>query len=144
MMNPHNRPQKQPPSETFSAEQVQSAIRDGGKALVELAERVGKQIKNEGLATNQIRNIYGMVKRMEMRMKAPQQSDTGWNWHHELMMLKPKMAYAAARASGRGAKTLAKVLSYAIDEVGDDRTKFPRFVDLFEAILAYHKAAGGK
>ncbi|CUU34968.1 MAG: type III-A CRISPR-associated protein Csm2 [Fimbriimonadales bacterium] len=143
-MNQHNRPQNRPQSETPPAEEVQRAIRDGGKALVDLAERVGRQVKNEGLTTNQIRNIYGIVKQMEMRMKAPQQSDTGWNWYHELMMLKPKMAYAAARASGRGAETLAKVLSVAIDEVGSDRGKFPRFVDLFEAILAYHKAAGGK
>lgn len=65
-------------------------------------------------------------------------------WQHELVMLKPKMAYVAARANTQGAKTLAQVLSYAIDAVGSDYTKFARFVDLFEAILAYHKAAGGK
>jgi CRISPR-associated protein Csm2 len=59
-------------------------------------------------------------------------------------MLKPKMAYAAARAQGQGAKILTSVLSHAIDAVGSDASKFPRFVDLFEAILAYHKAAGGK
>ncbi|HEX9000884.1 MAG TPA: type III-A CRISPR-associated protein Csm2, partial [Blastocatellia bacterium] len=28
--------------------------------------------------------------------------------------------------------------------VGEDKEKFERFVDFFEAILAYHKAAGGK
>jgi len=28
--------------------------------------------------------------------------------------------------------------------VGTDEQKFARFVDLFEAILAYHVAAGGK
>ena len=59
-------------------------------------------------------------------------------------MVKPKMAYAAARASGQGAKILARVLSHAIDEVGSDARKFARFVDLFEAILAYHKDEGGK
>lgn len=122
------------PPDQVSADQVQRAIYEGGRALVELAERVGKQVKNEGLTTNQIRNIYGLVKKMEMK---------GFS-AHELMMLKPKMAYAAARASGRGAQILSKVLSHAIDAVGSDASKFPRFVDLFEAILAYHKAAGGK
>lgn len=122
------------PPDQVSADQVQRAIHEGGRALVELAERVGKQVKNEGLTTNQIRNIYGLVKKMEMK---------GFS-AHELMMLKPKMAYAAARASGRGAQILSKVLSHAIDAVGSDASKFPRFVDLFEAILAYHKAAGGK
>jgi len=122
------------PPDQVSADQVQRAIHEGGRALVELAERVGRQVKNEGLTTNQIRNIYGLVKKMEMK---------GFS-AHELMMLKPKMAYAAARASGRGAQILSKVLSHAIDAVGSDASKFPRFVDLFEAILAYHKAAGGK
>lgn len=122
------------PPDQVSADQVQRAIHEGGRALVELAERVGKQVKNDGLTTNQIRNIYGLVKKMEMK---------GFS-AHELMMLKPKMAYAAARASGRGAQILSKVLSDAIDAVGSDASKFPRFVDLFEAILAYHKAAGGK
>lgn len=122
------------PPDQVSADQVQRAIHEGGRALVELAERVGKQVKNDGLTTNQIRNIYGLAKKMEMK---------GFS-AHELMMLKPKMAYAAARASGRGAQILSKVLSDAIDAVGSDASKFPRFVDLFEAILAYHKAAGGK
>ncbi|MFQ3610511.1 MAG: type III-A CRISPR-associated protein Csm2 [Fimbriimonadales bacterium] len=104
---------------------------------MKLAEEVGRQVKTEGLTTSQIRNIYGMVKKMEMRQGMS-------DWHHELVMLKPKMAYAAARATGKGAKTLAHVLSTAIDAVGEDREMFKRFVDLFEAILAYHKAAGGK
>ncbi len=121
----------------FSSQEIQSAIRNGGNALVKLAEEVGRQVKREGLTTSQIRNIYGMVKKMEMRQDMS-------DWHHELVMLKPKMAYAAARASGEGAKTLARVLSEAINAVGSDREMFKRFVDLFEAILAYHKAAGGK
>jgi CRISPR-associated protein Csm2 len=139
-----NQQQNRPQSEPFTVEEVQRAIREGGRALVELAERVGRSVKKEGLTTNQIRNIYGFVKQIEMRMKAAQRQNTAGNWEHELVMLKPKMAYAAARASGRGAEILARVLSHAIDEVGSDARKFARFVDLFEAILAYHKEAGGR
>jgi CRISPR-associated protein Csm2 len=138
MNQQQNRPQGRPQSESYSPDQVQRAIREGGRALVELAERVGRQVKNEGLTTSQIRNIYGLVMQMEMEMRK------GSDWEHELAMLKPRMAYAAARASGRGANTLAQVLSHAIDAVGSDPSKFSRFVDLFEAILAYHKAAGGR
>jgi CRISPR-associated protein Csm2 len=139
MNQPQNKPQGKPQSsEPYPPEQVHRAIREGGRALVELAEQVGRRVKNEGLTTNQIRNIFGLVKRMEMEMRK------GSDWKHELMMLKPKMAYAAARASGRGAETLARVLSHAIDAVESDASKFSRFVDLFEAILAYHKAAGGR
>ena len=142
MSQPQNKPQGKPQSELYPPEQIHRAIREGGRALVELAEQVGRRVKNEGLTTNQIRNIFGLVKRMEMEMRK------GSDWKHELMMLKPKMAYAAARAKersrDRGAETLAKVLARAIDEVGSDASKFSRFVDLFEAILAYHKAAGGR
>ncbi len=133
-MNQHQSQGRQPSQEQFSRNQVHQAIHEGGRTLVELAERVGRLVKNQGLTTSQIRNIYGLVKKMEMK---------GFN-EHEMMMLKPKMAYAAARASGQGARTLSQVLSDAIDAVGSDPEKFPRFVDLFEAILAYHKEAGGK
>ena len=113
-------------------EKVQQAIRDGGKALVEVAEQVGSRLQRDQLTTSQIRNVFGTVKMMEMRGFEP----------HEFVLLKPKLAYAAARH--RSVATLKTVLSRAIDEVGNDETKFDRFVDFFEAILAYHKAAGGR
>jgi CRISPR-associated protein Csm2 len=114
--------------------EVEQAIVHGGKVLVGLAERLGPELKNGNLTTSQIRNIYGGVKQMEMRGFDP----------NEFVLLKPKLAYAAARANADGARTLKDVLSWAIDEVGEDPAKFARFVDLFEAILAYHRAAGGK
>ena len=113
-------------------EKVQQAIRDGGKALVEVAEQVGSRLQRDQLTTSQIRNVFGTVKMMEMRGFEP----------HEFVLLKPKLAYAAARH--RSVATLKTVLSRAIDEVGSDEAKFDRFVDFFEAILAYHKAAGGR
>lgn len=115
-------------------EEISRAIREGGAYLVNAAEALGPYLKNGQLTTSQIRNIYGMVKRMEMQQFDP----------HEFMLLKPKLAYAAKRARARGAEDLKTVLSWAIDEVGTDSQKFARFVDLFEAILAYHVAAGGK
>jgi CRISPR-associated protein Csm2 len=122
-------------SEQFSsADQIQHVIRSGGRVLVQVAERLGPHLQQGRLTTSQIRNIYGTVKQMEMR---------GFD-ANEFVLLKPKLAYAAARANTQGARVLKDVLSCAIDEVGDDRTKFTRFVDFFEAILAYHKAAGGR
>lgn len=115
--------------------QVQQLIASGGKLLVDAAEQLGTELKEKGLTTSQIRNIYGLVKQMEM---------TGFK-SQEFVMLKPKLAYAAARANDRGGtEKLKEVLTWAIDAVGEDRTKFDHFVDFFEAILAYHKAAGGK
>ena len=60
----------------------------------------------------------------------------------ELLLLKPKLAYQAAREEK--VKPLADVLEVAIDQVDGRRERFQRFVELFEAILAYHTTYGGK
>lgn len=138
------RDQREGRPEPFSREKIQQVIRDGGKTLVEVAEDVGRRLQQERLTTSQIRNVFGEVKRMEMRMV-----ETGRFDSHEFVLLKPKLAYAAARARqsdrrSTGADTLQRVLSWAIDEVGSENKNFDRFVDFFEAILAYHKAADVK
>lgn len=127
-------PQEQQPQERLSPEQIRQVIQQGGKILVRVAEGLGPRLHQGRLTTSQIRNIYGMVKQMEMR---------GFN-ADEFVLLKPKLAYAAARAGERGVQELRDVLTEAIDAVESDEGKFARFVDFFEAILAYHKAAGGK
>ncbi len=132
--NPSHSGRSSSPTAMPSREEVQRAIREGGRLLVEIAERLGPHLKNGRLTTSQIRNIYGMVKQMEIR---------GFD-ATEFVLLKPKLAYAAARANVQGAHELKDVLTWAIDEVGADATKFARFVDFFEAILAYHQAAGGR
>ena len=108
-------------------------ITEGGEILVKEAEQQGQQLARN-LTTSQIRNIYGAVKKMQMKGG---ELDT-----HKLLMLKPKLAYAAKRHGG-GVDTLKEVLTQAIDLVGNDSKKFNRFVDFFEAILAYHRAYGG-
>lgn len=108
-------------------------ITEGGEILVKEAEQRGQQLARN-LTTSQIRNIYGAVKKMQMKGGPV---DT-----HKLLMLKPKLAYAARRHGG-GVNTLKDILTQAIDLVGDDSKKFNRFVDFFEAILAYHRAYGG-
>ena len=108
-------------------------ITEGGEILVKEAEQQGQQLARN-LTTSQIRNIYGAVKKMQMKGG---ELDT-----HKLLMLKPKLAYAAKR-HGDGVDTLKDILTQAIDLVGKDKEKFSRFVDFFEAILAYHKFYGG-
>lgn len=126
--------QQQAASARLSQPAVAQAIKQGGKPLVEAAEGLGPRLKQGNLSTSQIRNVYGFVKQLELRGFDPAQ----------LMLLKPKLAYAAARAENEGARELRDVLSWAIDEVNEDPEKFRRFVDFFEAVLAYHKAAGGR
>src|SRR5262245_47866662 len=124
---PQGQPHRSQPSDLVSEQKVQELIQQGGRPLVDAAAVLGPQLKQGGLTTSQIRNVYGMVKQMEMRGFDP----------NEFVLLKPRLAYAAARANTDGAWLLRDVLSSAIDEVGTDNQKFERFVDFFEAILAY-------
>lgn len=104
------------------------------------AENFGRKIRF--ITSSQIRNVYGTVKKIEMSAKRDDFDLTA------LLMLKPRLAYARARARQREFKDLEEALAYAIDEVskpGEDQyDRLLRFCQGFEAILAYHRAAGGK
>lgn len=115
--------------------EISQIINGDMEKLVDTAEKLGSHLKNKRLTTAQIRNVFGLVKKMEMK---------GFN-HKKFILLKPKLAYAAGRpGASNGIRDLKKVLTGAIDNVGNDESKFQTFVEFFEAILAYHRAAGGK
>ena len=133
--NPGQRQSNQPASNYKLPDNV---IEEGGQPLVDAAEKLGASLKNRGLKTSQIRKVYGAVKKIQVS-EAFRQND--------LIMLKPKLAYAAAR--NKAVTDLKDALTQAIDKVIDEvveekkKFKFKNFVDFFEATLAYHKAAGG-
>ena len=123
---------------------IEAIISGDVEELVVVAKELGETLKNQRLSTNQIRNVFGTVRRIEASW--PEQgftSEEAERGYRELALLKPKMAYQAKRAGNRGVSSLATVLTQAIDCVGRDRNRFQNFVEFFEAILAYHKAAGG-
>ena len=109
---------------------ISEIIEKGGEPLVTAAEILGRKLARN-LKTAQIRKVYGAVKKIQM-------SEFNRN---ELIMLKPKLAYAAARKPE--VEDLKDALTEAINEVDNDK-KFKNFVDFFEAILAYHRAFGGE
>jgi len=116
-------------------EKIGEIISKGGKELVETAEILGRELKEKGLTTTQIRNIFNEVKKMQMK---------GFDWN-KLLLLKPKLAYMAARPGAKkGTEIMRDVLTTAIDKVNNDEKRFENFVNFFEAILAYHRGAGGK
>lgn len=108
------------------------------KLTNEWAEKIGKALKQD-LKAAQIRNIFGKVRQIEMYWSTTETQDR--TALRDLILLKPKLRYQAERKGE--VKDLAKLLSDLIDLV-DNRDKFQRFVDFFEAILAYHKAEGGQ
>ena len=109
----------------------------GAEALVKEAERIRKALVRP-LSTSQIRSIFGEVRMIEGEWQTdPQRA------YRRLILLKPKMAYRARKETGEGVRDLVSVLSPAVDLVQGDADNFGRFVEFFEAILAYHKAYGG-
>lgn len=87
------------------------------------------------LTTSQLRKFFGEVKRQQMN---------GYN-ESQFILLKPKLAYAVGRTTGRGQlkiKDFYNVLVDGIDRVTRSQNKvvaFKNFVSVFEAIVAYHK-----
>lgn len=121
---------------------------DGTKTLVDKADTMGKELKGLGLTTSQIRALFGEVRQIKSvwAMAGDEHKRTARN---RLILLKPKMAYRSRKERGKAVQELVAVLDPALDEVIKEKdTKrqeqnFRRFVDFFEAILAYHKAYGG-
>ena len=119
-------------------------VRGDARVLVDTAERLGKDLANARLTTSQIRGVFGTVRQIEMNWSASATEGRQRQAQRQLILLKPKLAYQARRQSGGAVQQLADALNPAIDLVGEDRERFRNFVDFFEAILAYHKAAGGR
>lgn len=119
-------------NEKFNPEWIQNGIT---QETVTFSDQLGKFIKEKGLTTSQIRNVFGEIKRIQMK---------GFeNEKASFFLLKPKIAYAAKRQNDLGINTLKKFFDLAHLEVSDAKS-YQNFVDFFEAILAYHKSYGGK
>lgn len=113
---------------------------EAGAELVTFAQQAADRLVKNNLTRSQIRTVFTEVRQIEAQWGKPEAL-------RRLNMLKPKLAYQTARSNS--VDYLREVLSDAIDEVAqspaDKRDeRFQRFVDLFEAILAYHRAKGGR
>lgn len=123
-----------------------------GQELVKFAENTAQQLVTNQLTRGQIRNIFTEVRKIEALwdaegVKKPDDRDYD-KALRRLVMLKPKMDYQTSRIPQ--VQRLKEVLVAAIDAVAAATNKeekdkrFKRFMNLFEAILAYHRAKGGR
>lgn len=127
-----------------SKQDLQKIIVDGdNEVLVASAETVGNNLARQ-LTTSQIRGIFGSVRRIELDWQEGAETRRLQRAQREFALLRPRMAYQAKRERGPGVEQLRQVLDPAIVLVEHDQQRFANFVDFFEAILAYHKAAGGQ
>lgn len=126
---------------------------------INYAEKFGEYLVKNRLTSSQMRVIYGEVKRIEasvMTMNAPKDEEETQQVEGDLrrnvkdfLLLRPKLAYAAKRSGTRGIEDLKKVMDVAhgavhLEEVAAFQNSIENFADFFEAILAYHKAYGGR
>ena len=120
---------------------------NGAEVLVSSANQIGQDLKSLNMTTSQIRALFGEVRLIQSMWKMG--GERRQRALRRLILLRPKMAYRAKKERGKGVQELASILEKAIDEVVKERQadkqngNFERFMDYFEAILAYHKAYGG-
>lgn len=114
-----------------------------GAELVDFAKASAIRLVRDRLTRTQIRNIFTEVRQIEAMWTGNKIEAM-----RRLNMLKPKISYQTART--RQVEYLANILTKAIDEVDQAPTpalkteRFHRFINLFEAILAYHRSEGGR
>ena len=104
-----NRDQRQTNQSNSNYTLPPKVIEEGGQPLVDAAEKLGESLQSRGLKTSQIRKVYGAVKKIQVSEEFRQ---------NDLIMLKPKLAYAAAR--NRAVTDLKDALTQAIDKVIDE------------------------
>ncbi len=123
--------------------------------LVEHSEKFGGDLKRGGLDTNQIRKFLDAIIRIKVKISQEKEKQHELNPHKnniepeifkkiesDIVLLKPKLAYAAERNSRAkdAAHDLNDVMSKSIDKV-HSLEDFERLVQFIESIIAYHKAA---
>ncbi len=119
-------------------------IKIGGasKDFVDYADKFGRILTNGRLTTSQLRNFFSTLKTIEMK---------GFNkTKTKFYMLKPLLAYGQARnKDSKGYKDFRMVMDTCLDFIMDadesnQEEYFKNFCRIVEAILAYHRAHGGK
>lgn len=131
--------------------QTISKIVEEGNAelLVAEADRIGRFLaeRRPPLSSSQIRNVFGTVKQVSLSWTAQSKPEEATKAHRQILLLKPKLAYQEGRLGKQQKETMTvmrQALDNSIDLIKGDLTRFKRFAEFFEAILAYHKAYGGK
>lgn len=121
---------------------IQSWIKEGiSKETIVYAESMGKKLKEEGLTTSQIRNVFGEMRKIQMNGFAGEVAN--------FLLLKPKLAYAAKRQNARGMDSFYDLFCTAYEAVDTQEMEkgpiqYDQLLQLMEAVLAYHKYHGGQ
>jgi CRISPR-associated protein Csm2 len=148
MTSRHERPPGRPPQAAganSSDARLRRILVDGdAEELVNFAEELGRQLARR-LKTAQIRKFFAEVRRLGDEARVSRRPADLDRIYRRLTLLRPKLAYQVRRAEG--VEDLRAVLDPAIllvTQYRSDPQRLTRFVEFFEAILAYHKFHGGQ
>lgn len=106
-----------------------------------IQERAEAEIEKIRLSVIPSEEKYKSIEQIQDKAEAEKENLRFSKIEVDVVLLKPKLAYAAARQ--KAAKPLSEVMSAAINKVYTTND-FKRLVQLIESIIAYHKAEGGK
>ena len=147
-MSQQREQQRQKPDWEPSPEQIRTWIREGldkeveGINGVDQCQKFGNHLaKKDEMSTSQVRKFFGALKKLQSQIHNNEDLESNY---HELLMLKPQLAYAAGK-NKRNTKNFKNVLTQCIDNIERrEKQHFCNFVRFVEATVAYHKAAGGE
>lgn len=108
------------------------------KALDLIANNAAKTfVMEDKIKTNQIRNVFGEIVKMRTEFSQSKNYD---QIRRSMILLRPKLAYAAARQkSMENFKNTFNKLIELVENAQDKNEAVERFFDFTEAIVAYHK-----
>ncbi len=119
---------------SFNKAWISSGIDAAG---VDFCQRAAIFLKDNKMSASYIRNIFGELKRIETKGFDKSRTD--------FYMLRPKVAYSTARATNRDMDmSLFREIFDKIVPLVNDSFTFKNMVNMIEAIIAFHKAEGGK
>ena len=120
--------------------------------LVRRAEETAVQLTRDKLKTGQIRNFYSAITRIrtdfvnaDATEDSKERKELMDKIRTDIIMLKPKIAYAAGRQTAVRA-TFYPFVKGAIDGIEKsnfDNRSIKNFLQLVESVVAYHKFYGG-
>ena len=134
-----------PPGPKIPSDLVKTWIQTGmDREAISFSEEFGKYLAELKYTTSQIRNVFGELRRIQMKGIESQVS----SFH----LLKPKIAYTTRKdkstsdtqvEASKKFKELFDEAHNAVDLDNQPRKHFDHFMNLMESVLAYHKAHGG-
>ena len=98
-----------------------------------------KSCDYDNLTVTQMRNMWGRVTAIYNQVRLqPSVENLSDGIQQQLRAFKIRLVYESARTSGVGKFCRTSSVLSALDQIGEDKDKFFRYVRYFEALVAYH------